>query len=179
MLLFLIILIESNHSKVLHCYSEIIWYYDINCYCHILTLVPLFYLCFSMVKAWFGVGSLCLFFYVVLCVWPGMVLNQRQVSLPSVSWMIIFCFVFVFHRSGLFSLRSRDLLFLFEYKKEYEYLPRCTLVLLFISQRRALQLHWTFNARSLLVSGTKSSHFHERMCQLERSEVSIENKWSQ
>ena len=47
--------------------------------CHVLTLVPLFCLCFSMVMAWVGVGSLCSFFYNLgFCVWPGMVLNQRQ-----------------------------------------------------------------------------------------------------
>jgi hypothetical protein len=45
--------------------------------CHVLTLVTLFCLCFSMVRACVGVGSLCLFFYVGFCVQPSMVLNQR------------------------------------------------------------------------------------------------------
>ena len=31
--------------------------------CHVLTLVPLVWLCFSMVRAGVGVGSLCSFFY--------------------------------------------------------------------------------------------------------------------
>jgi hypothetical protein len=34
-----------------------------------------------LVRAWVGVGCLCSFVYVVFCIWPGMVLNQRQVSL--------------------------------------------------------------------------------------------------
>ena len=54
--------------------------------CHVLTLAPLFCLCFSMVRVWVGVGSLCLFYYVVFCVWPGMVLNQRQVLLVVSDW---------------------------------------------------------------------------------------------
>ena len=38
--------------------------------CHVLTLVPLLCLCFRLVRAGVGVGSLCYFF---LCVWPSMV----------------------------------------------------------------------------------------------------------
>ena len=55
-------------------------------FCHVLTLVPLFCLCFSVVRVWVGVGSLCVFFYVGFCVRPSMVLNQRQVSLVVSDW---------------------------------------------------------------------------------------------
>lgn len=40
-----------------------------------------------------------------------------------------------------------------------------------------MQFMCIFNARSLLVWGKKSCHICKRMCQLERSQLSIENKW--
>ena len=67
-----------------------------------------------MVRAW--VGWVCSVFYVVFCVWPGMVLNQRQVSLvvsdwesylgslfsTCVSWVFVFRFSVCRH-TGLFN----------------------------------------------------------------------------
>ena len=50
--------------------------------CHVLTLVLLLCLCFSMVRA--GVGWVVYVSFSIICyfcVWPGMVLNQRQLSI--------------------------------------------------------------------------------------------------
>jgi hypothetical protein len=41
--------------------------------CHVLTLVPFLCLYFSLVRVLVGVG--------ILCFWPGMVPNQRQLSI--------------------------------------------------------------------------------------------------
>ena len=55
--------------------------------CHVLTLVPFVCLCFRLVRAWVGVGILCFVFYVLfLCVWPGMVPNQRQLAIIVSDW---------------------------------------------------------------------------------------------
>jgi hypothetical protein len=97
--------------------------------CHVLTLVPLFCLCFSMVRAWVGVGSLCLFFYVGFCVWPSMVLNQRKVSLVVSDWesylgslfpplfgACLFSVSVYVARQDRFSFRSFTLLFFFVFQ---------------------------------------------------------------
>ena len=55
--------------------------------CHVLTLVPLFCLCFSMVRAWVGVGSLCSFFYNLgfLCLaWDG---SQSEAAVNRWPWL--------------------------------------------------------------------------------------------
>jgi hypothetical protein len=56
--------------------------------CHVLTFISVVLSLFSMVRAWVGVGSLCLFFYDlgISMFRPSMVLNQRQVSLVVSDW---------------------------------------------------------------------------------------------
>lgn len=47
-----------------------------------------------------------------------------------------------------------------------------------LPNRQKMQFMCVLKARSLLVSGKKTCHNRKRMCQLERSQLSIENKWS-
>ena len=55
--------------------------------CHVLTLVPFLCLYFGLVRAWVGVGILGFVLgFVLLCVWPGMVPNQRQLSIDVSDW---------------------------------------------------------------------------------------------
>ena len=51
--------------------------------CHVLTFISFVLSLFSMVRAWVGVGSLCFFYF---CVWPDMVLNQRQLFIVVPDW---------------------------------------------------------------------------------------------
>jgi hypothetical protein len=55
--------------------------------CHVLTLVPFLCLYFGLVRAWVGVGILCFVLcFVLLCGWPGMVPNQRQLAIVVSDW---------------------------------------------------------------------------------------------
>ena len=122
-------------------------------HCHVLTLVPFLCLCVRLVRAWVGVGSLCPFFYVVfLCVWPSMVLNQRQVSFvvsdwesylgslfsPFWLWVVNFCLVSV-HLAELFCFRFVVILCSVQFLQlNYDqHLPCCILVRSFL-----LLLRW-------------------------------------
>ena len=54
-------------------------------HCHVLTLVPLFCLCFSMVRVWAGVGSLCFFFYDLgFLAWYG---SQPEAAVNRCPWL--------------------------------------------------------------------------------------------
>ena len=78
------------------CFLEFIL--DLGTMCHVLTLVPLFFLCFSMVRKWVGVGSLCSFFHDlgVLCLaWYG---SQSEAAVNRSP-----CFVYSPYRTVSFS----------------------------------------------------------------------------
>ena len=60
-----------------HCFGSL------SC-CHVLTLVLLLCLCFSMVRAWVVYVPFSMFWD--FCVCPGMVLNQRQMSIIVPDW---------------------------------------------------------------------------------------------
>ena len=64
------------------------WWVTVSGYvCHVLTLVILLCLCFSMVRAWVGWVVYVSFSMIrFFCVWPGMVLNQRQLSIVVPDW---------------------------------------------------------------------------------------------
>ena len=105
--------IQRNNNKTCH--------HVIGFRCHVLTLVPLWCLCFSMVRAWVGWEVYVLLSMIwYFCVWPGMVLNQRQLSIvvpdwePYLGslffnlelWVIIFSFISVPDRTVSVSFRS-------------------------------------------------------------------------
>jgi hypothetical protein len=114
-------------------------------------------------------------FLCCVCLRPGMVLNQRQVSLvvsdwesylgslfPPLSWVFIFCSVFYFTVQDCFRfvlvcfvVFVRVFVFI---KREYEYLPRCILVLLSLSQRRALHKQTFWETAVLIMGLTPCSH---------------------
>ena len=86
------------------------------------------------------------------CVWPGMGLSQRQVSLVVSDWESYLgslshlcgvgdlCCVFL-HRTGLFVCRFVVFPVFSCFIKKYEHLPHCPLVLLFFHHRQVLQNH--------------------------------------
>ena len=55
---------------------------------HALTLEILFMSLFGLVRVWFGVGILCFVFlwFSISMFWPGMVLNQGQLSIVVSDW---------------------------------------------------------------------------------------------
>ena len=66
---------------------ESCWKQESQPYCHVLTLVPFLCLYFSLVRAWVGVGILCVVtLFLYFCVWPGMVPNQRQLFIVVSDW---------------------------------------------------------------------------------------------
>ena len=93
------------------------------------------------------VGCLCSVYYVVFCVWPGLVLNQRQVSLVVSDWESYLGYPFPTCVSWVFNFRvsvcsTRNYFGLvisrvvscfvsvFDcFNKEHEHVPCCTLVL--------------------------------------------------
>ena len=80
----------------------------LNCIGHILSRSDLSYFIYVFVLVWSGreLGGLSMFrFLCCVCVWPGMVLNQRQVSLVVSDWgsYLLSLFPLVF-RGCLFSV---------------------------------------------------------------------------
>jgi hypothetical protein len=153
------------------------------CLCHV-TIVPLFCLCFRMVRTWVGVGSLCYFFYDLwfLCLaWYG---SQSEAAVPdwepylgslfsplSCGWLFS---VVCLHQTGLFCCRFVLSLCCFVFQcslwfmkyLHHEHLPRCALVLLFF-QQRTLQFIWflrkqtfLFNHIQVLVNNMMDGHPH-------------------
>jgi hypothetical protein len=57
-------------------------------WCHALTLESLCMSLFGLVKVWFGVGILCFVIYdfCISMFWPGIVLNQGQLSIIVSDW---------------------------------------------------------------------------------------------
>ena len=152
-----------------------------------------------MVRAWVGVGSLCVFAYVGFCVRPSMVLNQRQVSLVVADWesylgslgftfgLWVFVSVWVFGPHGTVSvLYISRLLFcssvqLCFWINQYGHLPRCVLVrsLLLLRRRGGNPLHrrvpWhnlSFPQRSPIHgSDATKQKLENRWCRLPTSDI--------
>ena len=130
---------------------------DCPSYCHVLTLVPFVCFYFMLVRAWVGVGILCfLLVFIFLCVWPGMVRNQKQLSIVVPDWEPYLgslvsllscgnCFGFVISRCRLLFCSVFIILI-----KQYGHLPCCALVFpsfLLLLLRRGFV---TYSARAAL-----------------------------
>jgi hypothetical protein len=132
---------RCSFSSVLSDYLR--WFSPV---CHILTLVLLLCLCFSMVRVcvgWVVYVSFSMICY--FCVWPGMVLNHRQLSIVVPDWETYLGSLFsIMFRGWLFSVfccvsapartvfgRSLVVSFVISvFRNKYGHISRCTLVLL-------------------------------------------------
>ena len=112
--------------------------------CHVLTVVPFLCLCFSLVRAWVGVGILCCVFLCLAwygsqseaavdrCLWLRTILRQPVFPLWFVgSCFLCLCFTirncFGFHLLLLFFCIQCSVISL-----KYGHLPRCALVRSFL-----------------------------------------------